>query len=87
MQYALEISEVADKKLKKLETKNRQQLKIVSSKVKQILKDPYHFKPLRGDLHGSRRTHIGKSFVLIYEIDEKKKVIRILDYGHHDTIY
>jgi len=55
--------------------------------VNEIIKNPYHFKPLRGDLHGARRTHIGKSFVLIFEIDEKKKIIRILDYDHHDTIY
>ena len=60
--------------------------------MKQILKDPYHFKPLRGDLHGSRRTHIGKSFVLIYEIDEKKKVIHNpligywIDIGKHEDL-
>jgi len=38
-------------------------------------------------MHGSRRVHIDKSFVLIYEIDEKEKIIRILDYDHHDKIY
>lgn len=38
-------------------------------------------------MHGARRVHIGKSYVLIFEIDEKQKIIRILDFNHHDVIY
>lgn len=87
MEYALDISHEADKKFKKLRRKNKKQLEIIDNKVQQILKNPYHFKPLRGDIYGARRVHIGKSFVLIYEIDEKNKVVRILDYDHHDKIY
>ena len=87
MEYILDISEEADKKFAKLKNKSKKQLEIIDKKIKQILKNPYHFKPLRGDMHGSRRVHIDKSFVLIYEIDENKKVVRILDYDHHDKIY
>ena len=87
MEYAFDISDEADKKFSRLKKKNIKQLEIINTEVQQILDNPYHFKPLRGDLHGARRIYIGKSFVLIYEIDEKNKVIRILDYGHHDKIY
>ena len=87
MDYSLEISPEADKKFRKLEGKNRKQLEIINSKLQQILQNPYHFKPLRGDMHGSRRVHIDKSFVLIYEIDEKSKTIKVQDYDHHDKIY
>ena len=87
MNYALDISAEADKKFKKLQPKNKKQLEIIEKKVAQILQNPYHFKPLRGDMHGARRVHIDKSFVLLYEIDEKQKVVRILDYDHHDKIY
>ena len=87
MTYALNISDETDKKFKKLERKNRKQLEIINKKIQQIIESPYQFKPLRGDMHGSRRVHIDKSFVLIYEIDEKEKIIRILDYDHHDKIY
>ena len=87
MNYVLDISEEADKKFKKLQSKNKKQLEIIEKKVAQILQNPYHFKPLRGDMHGARRVHIDKSFVLLYEIDEKQKIIRILDYDHHDKIY
>lgn len=38
-------------------------------------------------MHGARRVHIGKSFVLIYEVEEDRKLVRILDYEHHDKVY
>ena len=87
MDYYLNISAEADKKFKKLQSKNKKQLEIIDKKIQQILQNPYHFKPLRRDMHGSRRVHIDKSFVLVYEIDEKNNIIRILDYDHHDKIY
>ena len=87
MSYALDISEELDKKFDKLAKKNKKQIQIINKKVQQILENPYHFKPLRGDMYGARRVHTGKSFVLIYEIDEKNKVVRLLDYEHHDRVY
>jgi len=33
-----------------------------------------------------RRVHVG-SFVLIYDIDEKKKLVTIRRYEHHDAVY
>jgi mRNA-degrading endonuclease RelE of RelBE toxin-antitoxin system len=34
-------------------------------KIEEIVKDPYHYKPLRHDLKNIRRVHIRKSFVLV----------------------
>ncbi len=87
MEYCVVVSELADKKFMKLAKKNPKQMNIISKKVQQIILNPYHYKPLRGDLHGARRVHIDSSFVLIYEIDADKKAIMILDYDHHDVIY
>jgi len=87
MTYTLLVSEELDRKFSKLAKKNKKQLEIIHKKIKQIIENPYHFKPLRGDLAGSRRVHIDRSFVLIYEIDEKNKAIKLLDYNHHDKIY
>ena len=87
MAYGLLVSEKADRAFKKLEKKGRKQLEIINKKVEQILANPYHFKPLRGDMQGARRVHIDKSFVLVYEIDENENAVRILDYGHHDDVY
>ena len=52
-----------------------------------ILENPYQFKPLTGNMKGIRRVHIGKSFVLTYEILENEKIVRLLDYAYHDKIY
>ncbi len=87
MKYKLDISDKADKKFYKLSKKNKKQLEIINKKIKQIRQDPYHYKPLKGDMHGSYRVHIDSSFVLIYEIDEENKLVRILDYDHHDKVY
>lgn len=87
MNYTLKTAKHLDKILLKLSKKNKKQLETINKKVGQILENPYHFKPLRGDMHGSRRVHIDKSFVLTYEIDEKNKTIKLLDYDHHDNIY
>ena len=87
MEYRLQISEELDKVFSKLAKKNKTQLQIINKKIDQILQNPYHFKPLRGDMHGARRVHIDTSFVLTYEIDEEKKLIRLLDFDHHDYVY
>lgn len=87
MEYSLEVSELADKKFSKLAKKNKNQLEIINKKIKQILQNPEHFKPLRGDMHGARRVHVDTAFVLTYEVDELRKIVRLLDYDHHDKIY
>lgn len=87
MDYILDLSEEVDKKLARLKKKDKKQFQILLNKTNQILENPYHFKPLRGDMRGARRVHVGKSFVLTYEIDEKNKIVRLLDYEHHDKIY
>lgn len=87
MGYTLQVSEELDKTFSKLAKKNHELLHIINKKIQQILENHYHFKPLRGDMHGARRVHIDKSFVLTYEIDEEKKLVRLLDFDHHDNIY
>jgi len=85
--YSLAIKPNLDKIFSKLKTKSPQQYGILFRKISEIIKNPHHFKPLRGDMHGARRVHIGKSFVLIFEIEEKNRIVRLLDYAHHDRIY
>jgi len=87
MQYKFEIKPKLEKKLKKIKNKDYAMFKTVRDKVGDIIGNPYHYKPLRYDLKGLRRVHIGKSHVLIFEIDEPSKTIRFLDLGHHDEIY
>ena len=86
MIYFLDIPAHLDKLFSKLAQRDKKKLEAINKKIKQILQNPAHFKPLRGGMKGERRVHID-SFVLTYEIDEQKKVVRLLDYDHHDGIY
>ena len=85
--YKLAVKENLDKKLKKLRKKDKELLRFINMKVQNILKDPYRYKPLKKPLQNKRRVHIGGSFVLIYEINKKEKVVTLFDFDHHDNIY
>ena len=84
--YRLEVKEKLDKKLKKLQKKDKEMLRIIDTKLRDILDDPYRFKPLRKPLQNKRRVHIGGSFVLVYEINEEEKIVTLLDFDHHDNV-
>ena len=85
--YKLAVKESLDKKFKGLQKKDKEMLRFINRKVQDILEDPYRFKPLRKPLQNKRRIHVGGSFVLIYEINEKEKIVTLLDFNHHDNIY
>lgn len=85
--YSIESTDKFKKITKKLFKKDKEQLKALEKKAQEILENPYRYKPLSGKMAGTYRVHIQKSFVLTYEIIESKKVVRFLDYDHHDNIY
>lgn len=82
----MEVVDSVDKIFQKLERKNPIQAKAIDRKVQEILKYPHQFKPLRSPMQHMRRVHIGP-FVLVYEIDEPRKVVTIRRYEHHDEAY
>ena len=84
--YNLEIEEEVFRAFKKLTKKDRKHLEAINKKIEQILNDPFQFKPLKHPLDGLRRVHVG-SFVLIYEVLENQKTVRVLKYEHHDQAY
>ena len=86
MTYKLEVSEHLDRVFAKLSKKDKLQFEILSRKIKEILENPQIGKPLTANMAGQRRVHI-RNFVLTYEILENEKVVRLLDYDHHDKIY
>jgi YafQ family addiction module toxin component len=84
--YALQVEDEVDKAFKRLLKKDRMQLEAVNKKIKQILADPYQFKPLRFPLEGLRRVHVGH-FVLIYKVVEEPATVILVKYSHHDVAY
>jgi mRNA interferase RelE/StbE/toxin YoeB len=80
--YEIYLESKVEKIFSKLDNR---QMNIITKKLEQISINPEHFKPLRGDMHGIRRVHIDKSFVLLFEIEGN--IIRVIDYSHHDEVY
>ena len=85
--YSLEVRESVDRIFFKLAKKNPKQMRIIDKKIKQILENPHHFKPMRAPMQHLRRVHIDKSFVLTYSVDEQNEIVVIEDYDHHDNVY
>ncbi len=84
--YALEIRESLDKTFEKLSKKDKTSFEYLNKKIKEILENPYHFKPLRKPMQNFRRAHVG-NFVLIYSVDENRKTVILEKYEHHDKVY
>ena len=84
--YLIVNSPKIDEIFKKLATKNSKQLKVITKKLEEIVENPHRFKLLSNIMRGLRRVHFG-SFVLVYSVDEKNKVVKLEDYDHHDNIY
>ncbi|MEA3514273.1 MAG: type II toxin-antitoxin system RelE/ParE family toxin [Nanoarchaeota archaeon] len=87
MRYEIKIKPSCKESINKLCRKNPVLEKAIKNKIKQILENPLHFKPLRHNLAGERRVHIMKSFVLKYEVDENIKIVTFFFFGHHDDAY
>lgn len=81
------VSDACEKSIEKLCKKNSVLKEALEKKMKEILENPQHYKPLKYDLAGERRVHIMKSFVLKFEINEQNKVVRFIFFGHHDEAY
>lgn len=85
--YSIGTKSRIDNIFSKLSKKNPKQMKIISKKVEEIIKNPYRYKNLRVPLNNWRRVYIDNHFVLTFSIDEKNKMVILEDYDHHDKIY
>ena len=85
--YSNSIEKKLKAKLKRTYKKDKKLYDAVMKKIEEIMENPHRYKPLRHNLRGSRRVHLEKSFVLVFEIEEAEKIVRFLDMGHHDDIY
>jgi YafQ family addiction module toxin component len=85
--YQPAISKKLKAKMEKICRKDRQLHVALMKKIREILNDPHHYKPLRHDLKGFYRVHIEKSFVLIFSVQEDSGMVKFIDLDHHDEIY
>lgn len=71
-------------RLGKLKKKDNSLFRRLEFKIEEILENPTHYKPLRDDLKGMRRVHVGH-FVIIFEI--KDDTVIFISFKHHNHAY
>ena len=87
MPYELETHPTCGSEIHSLCKKNPVLEQALRNKIKKVLDNPNHFKPLRHSLAGERRVHVLKNFVLRFEVIESENKVRLLYFGHHDEAY
>jgi YafQ family addiction module toxin component len=87
LSWSLELSPDFERDYAKLCGRNAGFRRAVDRKIEQILRDPLHYKPLRGPLQGFRRVHVVGSYVLIFQPIEASEVVRFVTLAHHDHAY
>jgi len=87
--YEFYRSEKLKKILKKLMKKDKTRCEATLKKMYEIINssDFSHYKNLSYDMNKFKRVHIDSHFVLIFKINENKKIIKFEDLQHHDYIY
>jgi len=86
--YETQISEKLEKVLGKLQKKDKNRFEATIKKIDEItVKSPDSYKNLRYELKGLKRVHIDSHFVLVFKVDEERKIISFEELQHHDDIY
>ena len=86
MAYGIDIREKLADKFKKLKKSDPVTHSRILKKVNEIVVNPEIGKPLEHQHTQIRRVHIGH-FVLIYEVDDSRNIITLVDFEHHDNAY
>jgi YafQ family addiction module toxin component len=86
--YSFERSEKLIRILKKLYKKDRNMYEAILKKIDEVVNsyNSEHYKNLSYDMKEFKRVHVS-SFILIFKVDESKKLIRFENFKHHDDMY
>jgi len=84
MPYKIVISPALERDIKKISKKDPVLYERLSKKMLEIVEHPEFYKPLRHEMKGLRRVHIG-SFVLVFEVVSDE--VHFLALEHHDKAY
>jgi mRNA-degrading endonuclease RelE of RelBE toxin-antitoxin system len=74
----------------KLKVKDPKGYNNVISKIRQVAinleLNPDHCKNLRRPLQNYKRVHVNKSFVIVFQVDPKNKLMIVYDYDHYNSL-
>ena len=82
--YKLEITETAKIQLKRI--KKTYEQNAINNAFSEIKEDPFIGKPLSRELTGKFSYRVGR-YRIIYKINYKDMIVRILTAGHRSTVY
>lgn len=85
MPYEFELTETLERKLRKLQKKNKVLFIACRKKMSEVVQDPQHYKHLKYE--DKFRVHVGGSFVMTFRVFEEKNTVLFLDFEHHDKAY
>ena len=83
MKYQLRISNTFERELRRLRQEDRNRVLKV---IEEIQGSPYSFKPLTGQLAGTRSARMG-SLRIVFAVDEQEKRVVLLYVGHRERVY
>ena len=84
MEYSFQFTPFFEKQLRKFKSKDAVLFERLTKKLKEIRKNPEHYKPLRNVLAGCRGVHLDP-FVIIFEIQGDLIIVHYVK--HHDKAY
>ncbi len=84
MEYVFKFTPFFEKQLKKLKKKNKVLFDRLGKKLKELRKNPEHYKPLMNVLKGNRAAHLDP-FVIVFDVREN--LITVHYVKHHDKAY
>ena len=82
--YSFDIKEDIDKIFGKISKKDPKQFEAIYKKIAEVIENPQHYKNLRSPLQNFKRVRVGKSFVLVFSVDEENRNVLFEYYDHHD---
>ena len=87
MAYTYETDQEFKTNFKRLTKKNKVLAERIVKKIQDICEYPERGEPLSGNLAGKWSIHVANHYVILYEIRDKDKVVRLLSVEHHDYAY
>ena len=82
--YALLIIPKLAKQFRKLEKRDPVCCSALRKKVREICVDPSQYKNLNYPLNDFKRVHVCAHFVLYFLVDEKAKIVTLVEFEHHE---
>ena len=86
MTYSIVANPEVEAAFRKMRTKDAARFEQIIKKLRELGENPEIGKPLHRPMQGLRRLHIGH-YVLTYKFEQKKGLITLVDYAHHDDVY